>query len=967
MEPFKKKMDSVKKETEQTMKQVDITVKRSTDGMQKFDNPAQKITNSIRNMNAEIRKLSSDTSVQAGIKKYTDEYLNLQNSISSTEKTIDRLIKKQESMSDAKKFTASEDYLAAQKQYESAMQRIEKMSKQKQMYDSIGIPSNDSVYQKLIAQLEEVRNEAKYVKGELDAMVSDGSNQTETEAWKAISNQINEAKSRLQMYKEEKASMETSGTNVTAAGTNLSSGSKVQSLGMNVKSAASVAGEYLKQFRAQIAMTVKNIPVIGRLLTESAYLGRKGFSLLSFAAKNVGAGITKAGGAIASLIQRFASGIPVLNRFTNAAGRMGRQGGILGRALSTLGMTARFMIASFLITGAFNGAKEGMSNLARYSNETNQSISLLLSQLNQLKNALATAFAPILTSVTPVLSQLIDYVLAAINTLSQFFAAITGKSSYTVAKRVSTDYAASLDQTASSADNANESAEKLQRTLMGFDEINKLDDDSGSGSGSGGGGGGGGSGTGAGDMFTTETIDTGIQDFADAVKKAWEEADFTEIGEILGDKLNNALENIPWDNIKETSRKIAKSLATFLNGFIEETDWELVGKTFAEGLNTVIEFGYTFVEEFDWKNFGSAISDAVDGFMKNVEWAKAGTTLSDGFKGVLETINTAIEETDWKNIGNDIGEFLTNIDWAGCLAGVGKLICNAIIAAFNLADGLLNAILDGLQNADWKQVAQDAWDLFIKALEAIGTIIKVTVDLVKKTGQTLASLIGTAVTATVSFVKKAGQTLAELIGTAVSATVSFVKKSGQTLAGLIGKATNATVSFAKKAGQTLGKLIGTALNVKIGLKKGWSGTISRWLGIANTLRVRLGLPRIGINWGSKTVAGFTIKYPKGFYTYAKGGFPANGEMFIANEAGPEMIGKIGRKSTVANSQQITTAIAAAVGPSVYSAMMSAMRSGGQNGGEVKVVLQGDVKKFFKAMQEEANNYVKSHHTAPFPV
>ena len=960
-------MASVKKETEQTMKQVDITVKKGTSSMQKFDDPSKKITNAIRNMNAEIRKLSSDTSVQAGIKKYTDEYLNLQESISGTEKTIDRLMKKQDTMSDAKKFTPSEDYLAAQKQYESAMKRIEEMSNQKQMYDDIGVPSNDIAYQKLIAQLEEVRNEAKYVKGELDAMVEDGSNQTETEAWKAISNQINEAKSKLQMYKEEKAGMESSGTNVTAAGTGLSSGSKIQSLGMDAKSAASVAGEYLKQLRAQITMTVKNIPVIGRLLTESAYLGRKGFSLLAFAVKNIGAGITKAGGAIASLIQRFVSGIPVLNRFTNAANRMGQQGGILGRALSTLGMTARFMIASFLITGAFNGAKEGMSNLARYSDETNQSISLLLSQLNQLKNALATAFAPILTSVTPVLSQLIDYVLAAINTLSQFFAAITGKSSYTVAKRVSTDYAASLDQTAASADNANDSAEKLQRTLMGFDEINKLDDDSGSGSGSGGGGGGGGSGTGVGDMFTTETIDTGIQDFVDAVKKAWEEADFTEIGEILGDKLNNALENIPWDNIKETSRKIAKSLATFLNGFIDETDWSLVGSTFAEGLNTAIEFGYTFVEEFNWKNFGTAISDAVNGFMKTVEWGKAGTTLSDGFKGVLETINTAIEETDWKNIGNDIGEFLTNIDWSGCLSGVGKAICNAIIAFVNLAEALLEAILDGFENADWNQVAKDAWDLFKKALELVDTIITATVELALKAGQTLAKLIGTAVTATVSFVKKAGQTLAGLIGTAVSATVSFAKKAGQTLGGLIGKATNATVSFAKKAGQTLGKLIGTALNVKIGLKKAWSGSISRWLGIANTLRVRLGLPRIGINWGSKTVAGFTIKYPKGFYTYAKGGFPANGEMFIANEAGPEMIGKIGRKSTVANSQQITTAIAAAVGPSVYSAMMSAMRSGGQNGGEVKIVLQGDAKKFFKAMQEEANNYVKSHHTAPFPV
>ncbi|MFR6157463.1 MAG: hypothetical protein ACLUI7_10035 [Coprococcus sp.] len=247
------------------------------------------------------------------------------------------------------------------------------------------------------------------------------------------------------------------------------------------------------------------------------------------------------------------------------------------------------MVASFLITGVFNGVKDGMNNLAGYSNATNQSLSLLVSQLNQLKNALATAFSPILEAVTPMLSQLIDYVLAAVNALAQFFAAITGKSSYTVAKRVSTDYAASLGKTASSADKANTAAEKLKRTLLGFDEVNKLDDDDSSGGGGSGGGGGGGTGVGAGNMFTTETIDTGIADFAKMVKEAWEKADFTEIGEIFGRKLNEALGNIPWEKIKETSRKIAKSIATFLNGFIAATDWELVGKTFAEGINTVIE------------------------------------------------------------------------------------------------------------------------------------------------------------------------------------------------------------------------------------------------------------------------------------------------------------------------------------------------------------------------------------------
>ena len=57
------------------------------------------------------------------------------------------------------------------------------------------------------------------------------------------------------------------------------------------------------------------------------------------------------------------------------------------------------------------------------------------------------------------------------------------------------------------------------------------------------------------------------------VKDAWADADFTEIGRMFGEKLKEALENIPWDGIKATLRKIAKSIATFLNGFLKPRDY----------------------------------------------------------------------------------------------------------------------------------------------------------------------------------------------------------------------------------------------------------------------------------------------------------------------------------------------------------------------------------------------------------
>ena len=54
--------------------------------------------------------------------------------------------------------------------------------------------------------------------------------------------------------------------------------------------------------------------------------------------------------------------------------------------------------------------------------------------------------------------------------------------------------------------------------------------------------------------------------------------------------------------------------------------------------------------------------------------------------------------------------------------------------------------------------------------------------------------------------------------------------------------------------------------------------------------------------------------------YATGGFPETGELFVANEAGPELVGNIGRRTAVANEGQITEGIAIAT----YNAMSRAL-------------------------------------------
>ena len=85
-----------------------------------------------------------------------------------------------------------------------------------------------------------------------------------------------------------------------------------------------------------------------------------------------------------------------------------------------------------------------------------------------------------------------------------------------------------------------------------------------------------------------------------------------------------------------------------------------------------------------------------------------------------------------------------------------------------------------------------------------------------------------------------------------------------------------------------------------------------------------------------------------FSLRAEGGFVDKGEMFIAREAGAEMVGRIGSRTAVANNAQIVEAIKMGV----YDALVSA---GGQDT-NVNVYLQGDTRQLFKVVRDEGRRY-----------
>jgi hypothetical protein len=82
-------------------------------------------------------------------------------------------------------------------------------------------------------------------------------------------------------------------------------------------------------------------------------------------------------------------------------------------------------------------------------------------------------------------------------------------------------------------------------------------------------------------------------------------------------------------------------------------------------------------------------------------------------------------------------------------------------------------------------------------------------------------------------------------------------------------------------------------------------------------------------------------------TYAMGGMPSMGEMFIAREAGPELVGRIGNRSTVANNDQIVTAVA----QGVYSAVLAAMSENNGNNGNQNINVYLDGKQIYASVKK----------------
>lgn len=95
--------------------------------------------------------------------------------------------------------------------------------------------------------------------------------------------------------------------------------------------------------------------------------------------------------------------------------------------------------------------------------------------------------------------------------------------------------------------------------------------------------------------------------------------------------------------------------------------------------------------------------------------------------------------------------------------------------------------------------------------------------------------------------------------------------------------------------------------------------------------------------------------------YAAGGVPNVGQLFWANEAGPELVGTLGGHTAVMNNDQIVASVSDGVAKAVAAVL------GSNKGGNQPIQITLDGKVIFDSTREYANDYFRRTGTNPYPV
>ena len=555
--------------------------------------------------------------------------------------------------------------------------------------------------------------------------------------------------------------------------------------------------------------------------------------------------------------------------------------------------------------------KEGLDNAYEWSKAMGGELAPALDRLatasQQMKNQLGAAFGELLISLEPLITELIHLVTLLAQAFTWLFATMEGRSEYLVANEVATGWK-----------EASKAAKEYKKTILGFDVINRLN-----------GGDGGGK----------------------------------DISTAFHYEPTGSLGEFKWQDI-----------TPFFKPLDDWTDSTLEALAELEALlDSIFNGSYELNLGFGWNVEPVPVLEKVKQWLDSLVGSSP-YTVEVGFKFGQET-RRELEDL-WQEIYEKV------INPSPVMGEIGWEVTSPVPELVTIGDEITAEIMrqaDAYTKAyqDIKETLNQSVTAFEGAAESMTSSLDGVASNALRTMETVKSNTHEFLNDWEYSFGTSGANIAESVGASLAETTGHVETfvptkklfdnwaysaESRVRTAILGINTNVRnglqsagnniVEFANKTGVDTGKWAettggtfadwGTGVNTEIadtldaayenykGFAAATGGSVSNW----NSSRKKISNILAGVAAAASASAiaahfvlssSFTSKSGGGVgarladLKYASGGFPDAGQLFIANEAGPELVGTINGRTAVANNDQITTAIYDAV----YNALMAA--------------------------------------------
>lgn len=473
--------------------------------------------------------------------------------------------------------------------------------------------------------------------------------------------------------------------------------------------------------------------------------------------------------------------------------------------------------------------------------------------------------------------------------------------------------------------------------------------------------------TGDGWVDVGRKLTEGFQIATDFLRKQINSIDFGRIGEIF----NLAISELDFASITTNLTSVLGDAILGIQDLLLSIDWGQVTSKYVEGAIAQVKTLTSYIQQIDFSGFGQKLQDIFTNYdfagvfganlsqdtallnglidmISAIDWGVVAKHLSDGFISMVQDLANMIRNIKWgklvENLTSGLFDALINIDWVGLIMGLLDLLIAAVEALVDALGGLLRGlfqweelkpILDLVSDA-FKKGFENAKNL---AIDVVKTLITGAVNIVKD----MPNKIKTALSKVPQIFKDAFTNAKNMVSNAWTGIKKMFSVGGKMFVGL-------------KEG--VAEVFKTMVNAIIkGINKVIKVPFQKVNDVLNGIR-NTNIPVINVKpfkglWGQDPVP--VPKIPQ----LATGGFPDEGQMFIAGEKGPELVGKIGTRSAVVNNDQIVQSVSQGVAQAVASVM------GEGNSSEITGTIDGQT--FIKLVVNGINGMTTKNGKFPLKI